>query len=1347
VLAYQHGDELETIGNKIQYAGIIEAVQIGSQCWMAENLNIGTKIPGTTEMENNSILEKYCFNNSESNCDVYGGLYKWDEMMQYSITPGVQGLCPAGWHLPADAEWTMLTEFLGPTNIVGGKMKATGTIEAGTGLWYAPNGGATNSSGFTALPAGYRNNDGTFYAQGSYTLLWSSTESQDIAAWSRGLYNDGPPVYSGGYYKYLGFSVRCVNDTPMPVWSCGQPLPDTRDGKTYSTVQIGTQCWMSENLSIGTMIPGTTLMANNSIIEKYCYDNNTAYCDVYGGLYQWNEMMQYPNTPGVQGLCPANWHLPTDAEWTDLTTFLGGQSVAGANMKEVGTTHWTSPNTGANNSSGFTGLPGGNRLTDGAFGYIGTNGSFWSSTADSVGYAWFRDLYYDGPYASRGSVAKGYGFSVRCVQGEYINQAPSIPSAPQPSDGAMNQPVNTMLSWTCTDPENDVLTYDVYFGTTNPPAQVSTGQSGETFDPGVLGFSTSYYWKIVAHDNYVDDYVNKTEGPVWSFTTTAPPTFNCGNPLLDTRDNQTYNTVQIGTQCWMAENLNIGTMIPGYTNMENNSIIEKYCFNDDPDNCDTYGGLYQWSEMMEYGTTPGEQGICPAGWHLPADTEWTLLTAFLGGESIAGGKMKTTGTTIDGTGLWADPNTGATNSSGFSALPGGTRYYGGYFYGVNYGAYFWSSTESSSYYPWRQVLYYNSAEAISGSDYQSNGFSVRCVREIPPAWSCGQPFPDTRDNQTYNTVQIGTQCWMAENLNIGTMVTGSTEMADNSILEKYCFNDQAANCNTYGGLYQWNELMQYSTTPGEQGLCPAGWHLPADEEWTVLTDYLGGEVSAGGKMKTTGTIEAGTGLWYAPNGGATNESGFTSLPAGIRSYYGYFYYQGYYAFFWSSTAVDEYYTLLRQMDYYNDGLTRSAENKGNGFSVRCVREIPPPAWSCGDPLPDTRDNQTYNTVQIGTQCWMAENLNIGTMIPGTTEMENNSIIEKYCYDNNTTNCDTYGGLYKWDEMMEYSTTPGEQGICPAGWHLPSDAEWTLLTTFLGGESIAGGKMKSTTGLWYSPNTGATNESGFTAQPGGFRYYNGGFESKGYNAYFWSTTEYFGSSAWYWYLGHYFADVIFDMDGKTTGYSVRCVREIPPPAWSCGNPMTDTRDNQTYNTVQIDTQCWMAQNLNIGTMIPKHINMSNNAVIEKYCYDNLTSICNSYGGLYQWNEMMQYVNTPGVQGLCPTGWHLPTDVEYTSLTDYLGGTNVAGGKMKESGTNNWYLPNTDATNESGFTALPGGYRDDNGNNFLVASISYFWSSTENGPSQGWFRGLYYNSGVQGRSYYNKTSGVSVRCLKD
>jgi uncharacterized protein (TIGR02145 family) len=283
--------------------------------------------------------------------------------------------------------------------------------------------------------------------------------------------------------------------------------------------------------------------------------------------------------------------------------------------------------------------------------------------------------------------------------------------------------MNSTLSWTCTDPESDPLTFDVYFGTDNLPTQVATGQSETTYDPGTLQYSTQYFWKIVAHD----DQGNSTEGAVWSFTTEEeePAGFSCGDALIDSRDDQQYATVQIGDRCWMTENLNIGTMINVSSEQTNNSEIEKYCYGNSEANCDVYGGLYQWNEMMQYQTTEGVQGICPTGWHVSTDDEWTVLITYLGGESVAGGKIKETGTSH-----WNSPNTGATNSSGFTGLPGGTRLTNGVLDNLgNYG-YFWSSTENSTTNAWLRYLFYSDGSAGSYNDQKGYGFSVRCVGDL-----------------------------------------------------------------------------------------------------------------------------------------------------------------------------------------------------------------------------------------------------------------------------------------------------------------------------------------------------------------------------------------------------------------------------------------------------------------------------------------------------------------------------------------------------------------------------------------------------------------------------------------
>ena len=197
---------------------------------------------------------------------------------------------------------------------------------------------------------------------------------------------------------------------------CGSSFVDSRDNKSYGTVQIGNQCWMGQNLNLGTKILGNANQTNNGIIEKYCYNDDENNCNIYGGLYQWDEAMQYVNTEGVPGICPTGWHLPTDAEWTTLTTYLGGEAVSGGKMKETGTMHWASPNAGATNESGFTALGSGHRNVITGFNSIGGTAGFWSSSQYTATNAWYRDIYYYYWNVTQLNGSKTFGFSVRCLK-------------------------------------------------------------------------------------------------------------------------------------------------------------------------------------------------------------------------------------------------------------------------------------------------------------------------------------------------------------------------------------------------------------------------------------------------------------------------------------------------------------------------------------------------------------------------------------------------------------------------------------------------------------------------------------------------------------------------------------------------------------------------------------------------------------------------------------------------------------------------------------------------------------------------------------------------------------------
>lgn len=191
-----------------------------------------------------------------------------------------------------------------------------------------------------------------------------------------------------------GYDLAVLGVSPVP----DSTFTDSRDGQVYTFRHIGTQVWMTKNLNYIT--------ASGS----YCYNNAGSNCAIYGRLYDWNTAL---------AAVPSGWHLPTSAEWRTLINYLGGDTIAGGKMKEVGTLHWTNPNTGADNSSGFSGLPGGYRLFNGMFDVIGVQANWWSSTGQSGGggYAIYRGLNYDNAIAGEyGNISGSDFFSVRCIR-------------------------------------------------------------------------------------------------------------------------------------------------------------------------------------------------------------------------------------------------------------------------------------------------------------------------------------------------------------------------------------------------------------------------------------------------------------------------------------------------------------------------------------------------------------------------------------------------------------------------------------------------------------------------------------------------------------------------------------------------------------------------------------------------------------------------------------------------------------------------------------------------------------------------------------------------------------------
>jgi uncharacterized protein (TIGR02145 family) len=254
-------------------------------------------------------------------------------------------------------------------------------------------------------------------------------------------------------------------------------------------------------------------------------------------------------------------------------------------------------------------------------------------------------------------------------------------------------------------------------------------------------------------------------------------------------------------------------------------------------------------------------------------------------------------------------------------------------------------------------------------------------------------------------------------------------------------------------------------------------------------------------------------------------------------------------------GIGTYSTILRNLSPSTTYYVRSYAKNSQGVvvygnEVSFSTGTPIPSFSCGTSTVSDVDGNNYNTVQIGTQCWTQSNLKVskyrnGDNIPtglSNTAWQNTTAGAYAIYDNDPVNDGFYGKLYN------HFTVTDTRGLCPTGWHVPTDGEWTTLETFLGGSSVAGGALKSTStqptpGGWWSPNTGATNSSGFTALPGGLRYghaegFNTGIGSSGW----WWTSSQLGSLAVYRLKGYWYTNIHQNTTSFAAGLSVRCLRD-------------------------------------------------------------------------------------------------------------------------------------------------------------------------------------------------------------
>jgi uncharacterized protein (TIGR02145 family) len=515
------------------------------------------------------------------------------------------------------------------------------------------------------------------------------------------------------------------------------------DGNYYNIITIGSQVWMVENLKVTTYNDGTPIRLITDPAEwdtlttsAYCwYDNDGArYKNIYGSLYYLGRnTYPYHNPYWSRNVCPIGWKLPQSNDLSTLFQPYGGEDSTAGALKEIGTVHWLSPNTGATNESGFTALPGGFRETDGTFKNIGYEGSFWTMDLNTpssplLAYHLFADTI---AVIIRSSAVRGY--SARCLHaGGRLYTTPSLSTT-----SASHVTSNSAKSGGIITDNGDttIIVQGTCWSTSHNP---TTSNEKTVDNPPTGTFTSSIINLLPGKTYYARAYATNSMGTAYgneiSFTTYK-------SEAITDIDSNYYNTVTIGPQIWTAENLkttrlNDNTPIPNVTVNSTwmGLTTPAYCwYNNDADtNKNTYGALYNW-----YSASTNK--LCPVGWHVPAYNELGSLTNYLiyngygyqgSGSDIAKSMASNYDWTISTTEGTVGFDQSSNDSSNFTALPGGGRFGMQGFRSLHSLSGYWSSTSMGTTYAMSMSIFNDAANVVYSDVTKFYGYSVRCLKSV-----------------------------------------------------------------------------------------------------------------------------------------------------------------------------------------------------------------------------------------------------------------------------------------------------------------------------------------------------------------------------------------------------------------------------------------------------------------------------------------------------------------------------------------------------------------------------------------------------------------------------------------
>ncbi|MEN8251083.1 MAG: FISUMP domain-containing protein, partial [Bacteroidota bacterium] len=730
---------------------VYNTLRAGNQIWLQQNLLSTHYADGTILEDGSSIGDitgnyssqyQFAFDDDDANTLIYGRLYTWAAAMRGATSsddnPGTtQGVCPDGWHMPTDSEWKEFELQLGMSEGLINKMYNRG-IDAGgrikldsTKYWLEPNLAATNSSGYTALPAGYRPPIGGFNHLKAYGYFWTATQEDISNAYLRGLHYNSAGIIRNRLDKAMAFSVRCLqNFSPLD------------DGLVAHYPFSGSPFDVSGNGNNG-IITNAELSTDrfNNAISAYSFNGIDA-----GINFGHNSSQQFTNQ-----LSLVAWVNPSElksleqmviSKWGDVdeSFYLAIDNTGNpfgkirfTDSQEVTITSNT--DLPLNNWSMIT------MTYDGDSVYLYVNDTKTFSVLET------RDIHSGtldliiandntGNLPFKGSIddVRVYNRSLTALEIDSLYYENSWDIA---DIGTFT--INEQTRETKIDKAAGTVLIEVAYGTEvtglvptftlSPDASAKIGTDPQTSGVSTIDFTNPVIYTITATDGTTKD---------WEVTV---------GKTIEDFDNNIYSVVKIGYKTWMAENLRSthyadGSQLIDGTGAGNISgDVSKYYFNYDDDvaNVRNNGRLYTWSAVMNGATSSdlnesGIQGVCPTGWHLPSDSEFKYLETYLGmspsDADLTDWRGSDEGGRLKGTTEWLQPNIGATDEYDFNMLPTGYRSVAGSFCCIDGYGNLWSSTESSESLAGIRSFVYSGARIARWDYHKSDAFAVRCVLDL-----------------------------------------------------------------------------------------------------------------------------------------------------------------------------------------------------------------------------------------------------------------------------------------------------------------------------------------------------------------------------------------------------------------------------------------------------------------------------------------------------------------------------------------------------------------------------------------------------------------------------------------